>query len=585
MTAGMTFKRGRRTPTHVRLLKERYLKEGLGESYVSLKWEEWGKMRSLSILRAVKNDRIAGWIFYDKKNSLIEEILVNPGWKGKDPRGAMIDILIKRESLVAALVANGDSDKYLFLLGYGFRPAGSIRSDGITVTKMELSTAVLLERSASGKPHHPYRKREKVGIERIPPTQSYEEIKQGIVNLVEKLGGLRRFVKPGQTVAIKPNIVADHGLKDGKVIGGIVTDVRVIKALTEIVLGSASHVYITEGSSINRSATSKMFAHYGYDDVVGLDPLRVTLVDLNNDRVVEKRVPGAKRLASRKVPATLEMVDVIINVPVLKIHFAAVVSLSIKNLQGAMPPLEKYMSHFFGLWQNLVNIHHLIKPKLTIIDGLTGLEDFGPISGTPKKTNLLIGGTNPVAVDSVAMRIMGLDPKSSPPVFLAWVQGLGPLETNKIDVVGASVEDVAERFVQPVIDLSSGPSLRIHADQACPGCKGYLHFVLSKLRKPDPADPSRLIIDRPFDTPVNVFLGPVNGQEIKADEVNVFLGLCQQHNASAGTHLPGCPPHAEVLTTGIFNLFPDIERPKYADETEESKLGKMLDEILKDRKS
>jgi uncharacterized protein (DUF362 family) len=584
MATDISFKRGRRTPTLLRLLKERYAKEGLGDRYVSLKWEEWGRSRSLSILRAVKNNRIAGWIFYDRKTSTIEEVLVNPGWKGKDPREAMVNTLIGRESLVAASVLEGDTGKYRFLLGYGFRPALSARSEGFTVTKMELSTAVLLEKTQAGKPFHPYRKKERVAIEKVPPTQTYGEIKQGISDLIDRLGGMRRFVKPGQTVAIKPNIVADHGLKDGKVTGGIVTDIRVVKALTEILLGVASHVYITEGSSINRSATGKMFAHYGYDDVVGLDPKRVTLVDLNNDRVVEKRVPGAKRLASRKVPATLEMVDVIINVPVLKIHFAAIVSLSIKNLQGAMPPLEKYMSHFFGLWQNLVNIHHLIKPKLTIIDGLTGLEDFGPISGTPRKTNLLIGGTNPVAVDSVAMQIMGLDPKSSPPVFLAWMQGLGPLETNKIDIVGASIDDVAERFVQPVIDMSGGTSLKIHADRACPGCKGYLHFVLSKLRKPDPADPSRLIIDKPFEKRVNIFLGPVNRQEIKADEVNIFLGLCQQHNAAAGTHLPGCPPHAEVLTTGIFSLFPDTERPKYADETEESKLGKMLDEVLKDRK-
>ncbi len=583
MTADITFKSGRRTPTHVRLLKERCVKAGLSDRYASLKWEQWGRMRSLSVLRAVKNNRIAGWIFYDKKTSTIEEIFVNPGWKGKDPREMMIDALISRESLVAASVLEGDADKYRFLLGYGFRPAMTGKIDGFTVIKMELSTAVLLEKTSAGKPFTPYRKRERVALEKIPSTQTYDEIKQGISDLIGKLGGLKKFVKPGQTVAIKPNIVADHGLKDGRVVGGVVTDIRVVKALTELLLGTASHVYITEGSSINRSETSKMFAHYGYDDVVGLDPQRVTLVDLNNDRVINKHVPGAKRVASRMVPATLEMVDVIINVPVLKIHFAAVVSLSIKNLQGAMPPLEKYMSHFFGLWQNLVNIHHLIKPKLTIIDGLTGLEDFGPISGTPKKTNLLIGGTNPVAVDAVAMRTMGLDPKSSPPVFLAWMQGLGPLETNKIDVVGASIEDVAQQFVQPAIDLSGGSSLRIHADRACPGCKGYLHFVLSKLRKPDPADPSRHIIDRPFNRPVNIFLGPMDGQEIRTDEVNVFLGLCQQSNAAAGTHLPGCPPHAEVLTTGIFDLFPDIERPKYADETEESKLGKMLEEILKKR--
>ncbi len=103
-------------------------------------------------------------------------------------------------------------------------------------------------------------------------------------------------------------------------------------------------------------------------------PAKISLVDLNTDRLIDKPVPGCKHMSSRKIPATLEMVDVIINVPVLKIHFAAYhSSLAARRVFRAVPPIEKYMSHFFGLWQSLVNIHHLVKPKLTIIDGLTGL--------------------------------------------------------------------------------------------------------------------------------------------------------------------------------------------------------------------
>jgi hypothetical protein len=323
-----------------------------------------------------------------------------------------------------------------------------------------------------------------------------------------------------------------------------------------------------------------MFAHYGYDHLVDLDSKKVSLVDLNNDAQVEKVVPGGKRMSFRKVPVTLDKADVIISVPVLKIHFAAVASLAIKHLQGAVPPLEKYMTHFFGLWQNLVNIHHLVKPSLTIIDGLVGQEDFGPVSGSPKTMNLLIAGSNPVAVDAVAMRIMGLDPASSPPVFLAYLQGFGPISKNKIKVVGPSIDEVASPFRQPFIDLTSGKDIAIHGESACSGCRGYLHFVLAKLRRPDPADPSRSIMDRPFGKKVNIFLGPASNQEINLQETNIFMGICQQHRSEMGVFLPGCPPHAEVIVNGIFNLFPDIEKPKYADESEEKKLGEMLQQIL-----
>ena len=83
--------------------------------------------------------------------------------------------------------------------------------------------------------------------------------------------------------------------------------------------------------------------------------------------------------------------------------------------------------------------------------------------------NLLIGGTNPVAVDSVAMRIMGLDPATSPPVLLAYLQGLGPMEADRIKIVGHSLDEVTSPFKQPEINVSSGRDICIHDGDACPG--------------------------------------------------------------------------------------------------------------------
>jgi Ni,Fe-hydrogenase III small subunit len=87
-------------------------------------------------------------------------------------------------------------------------------------------------------------------------------------------------------------------------------------------------------------------------------------------------------------------------------------------------------------------------------------------------------------------------------------------------------------------------------------------------------------MDRPFEEKVNIFLGPATDKEINPQEKNIFMGICQQHHAEMGAFLPGCPPHAEVIVNGIFDLFPDIEKPKYADESEEKKLGEMLQKIL-----
>jgi uncharacterized protein (DUF362 family) len=551
-----------------------------GAAFIAARWQRWKGRRNVAIWCVEKAGDTMGYIAYDRERSTIEEILALSCRQWNEPLVQMLDALIRQESLVSAEILREDEAKYRTLVDYGFRPVDAVENEGLNLVRFELSTVVLLERTRDCKPFRRYRKTETVAIERVDAASGDSEIGRGLTDLLRNLGGLSRFVKKGQSVLIKPNIVSDHGLKNNVPVGGIVTDIRVVRELVKLLLPVAGRITVAEGSSINRSETAKMFTLYGYDSVVALDPSKVRLVDLNADELVEKPVLGGKRIATRKVPLSIERADVIINLPVLKIHFAAMASLSIKNLQGAMPPIEKYMTHFFGLWQTLVNIHHVIKPDLIIIDGLIGLEDFGPVSGTPKPMNVLVGGTNPVAVDATAMRIMGLQPLSSPPVRIAYMQGLGPVEEKRIKIAGTSVAEVASPFKQPEIDVNGGRDISIYADSACPGCRGYLHFALSKLRRPDPQNPQHLLIDRPFEKPVRIFLGPETPADPVRGGTNVFMGLCQQHNSAKGSHLQGCPPHAEVILNMVFGLFPDVEQPKYAEKTEETKLGEMLQQVL-----
>ncbi len=579
--AEITITKGKLSSTLLNSLKGYYARiPGLDPSYLDDRWNEWKQGPDTVVYLIRKDSKTIGWIIYNKGTSALEEIIVKEGYDQSAVRTAAVDALIARESLLSAEIPEEDREKLTWLVDYGFRPTRKVKACGRSLVKLELSTVVFFRRLKEHKPTKVYRKKERVAIEQVPETQTEADIKEALQNLLNKLGGIRKYVKPGQTVALKPNVVADHGMQGGKYVGGIVTDIRILKGLIGLLLPIAGKVIVAEGSSINRAATNKMFDAYGYPKLIDLDPARVSLVDLNTDQLVEKPVPAGKRMRFRKVPRTIEEADVVINLPVMKTHFAARVSLGIKNLQGAMPPLEKYMTHFFGLWQNLVNIHHLIKQKLTIIDGIVAQEGFGPVYGTPKPMNLLIGGANPVAVDAVTMRVMGLEPHMSPPVLLAYLQGLGPIEPEKIEVLGTPIDKVAKPFEQARLNLENGKDFRIHGSQACTGCAGYLHFVLNKLRRSDPEDPARMLIDRPFEPKVNIFLGPYEGADADPAETNVFMGVCQGHHAESGIPLPGCPPHAEAIMNVVFRFFPDVQRPGYADDTEEAKLEKMLNEVL-----
>jgi uncharacterized protein (DUF362 family) len=559
-------------------MSDYYRSIGVKDDFAQQRWQKWSDDKRV-IFGAEKNGSTIGWIAYDPNRSTIEEILVEKNRADSTVLPLMVDALIKRESLLAAEILRDDTEKYRWMIEYGFRPTRSFKVQDFSFIKMDLSTSVFFSK-VNGKPQRTYQKKEVVAAERVAPSRTHDDIKAALIHIIKALGGMEKFVQKGQTVAIKPNVVADHGLKDGIYTGGVVTDIGLLKALIDILLPVAGRVIIAEGSSINRAETKKIFTHYGYDRLVDLDPLKVSLVDLNTDTLVEKAIPHGKRMVSRKIPLTLEKADTIINVPVMKTHFAAVVSLAIKNLQGAMPPLEKYMSHFFGLWQNLVNIHHVVKPKLTIMDALTAQEGFGPVYGKPKVMNLLIGGTNPVAVDATAMRIMGLNPAISPPVLMAYMQGMGPIEEDKIRIAGPPIHELINPFEEPLVDVSGGKDFHVHSGNACQGCTGYLHFVLSKLRRKDPARPDMLLIDRPFEKKVNIFLGPETKVQYNPEETNIFMGICQQHREGMGIHLPGCPPHAEVIMKGIFSLFPDMEKPQYADKSAEDKLEDMLKEVI-----
>jgi uncharacterized protein (DUF362 family) len=581
MSTEVTIQKGNLSQNLEENLVRYYQALGIEGDYTGYLLKKWSDDENIIVYNAVRESEPIAWIVYNSHKSLVEQILVDKDHIGKGIEAPMLDALIEKESLVAAEVLRADKDTYSILVDYGFRPTRNYTSDGFDLVKLDLSTAVYLKKIAGKRPPKEYPKTETVIVEKVPETRTRDEIKTAIMAILNSLGDLEAFVKTGQTVVIKPNVVADHGMKNGVYVGGIVTDLELLKALVEILLPVAGKIIIAEGSSINRAETSKMFELYGYDTLIDMDPSKVSLVDLHQDELVKKTVPRGKRMLSRDIPVTFEKADTIINVPVMKIHFAAIASLSIKNLQGAIPPLEKYMSHYFGLWQNLVNIHYLVKPDLIILDGLTAQEDFGPVNGTPKGMNLLIGGTNAVATDAVTMRIMGLDPALSPPVRVAHMQGMGPIEPEKIRVMGESIDEVRDPFKQPEINLEGGENLVVHAESACPGCRGYLHYVLFKLRRPDPKHPGKLLIDRPFEKKLNLYLGPVTNAEPNPDETNIFLGICQQHRKDMGKHLPGCPPHTDVMMKGVFSLYPDVVLPQYADQTAEDKLEAMLEEVLK----
>jgi uncharacterized protein (DUF362 family) len=234
-------------------------------------------------------------------------------------------------------------------------------------------------------------------------------------------------------ILIKPNYInARHPST------GITTDSRVIEGVVKFLRQhDAEEIIIGEGSGF--ADTFKAFQVAGVDAVA--ERWNVKLVDLNKDEFVEVRPPNPLALKKVKIAKTA-LESTIISVPKLKPHRLARVTLSLKNMIGAITPKGSIHN---PLSKKIVDLASIIKPSVAVIDGIIAGEGH-ETSGNPVKMNLVIAGTDPVAVDAVGSAVMGIPPESVEHLRLAEERGLGTRNLDKIDVLGEPIEKVKKKF-------------------------------------------------------------------------------------------------------------------------------------------
>jgi len=187
-------------------------------------------------------------------------------------------------------------------------------------------------------------------------------------------------------------------------------------------------------------------------DVVGIREVvkrwGVKLVNLNNDNRINVRVPHALALREIGVAETALKSTCIINVPKLKVHHMALVTLCMKNLMGLILP--KSIMHD-RINEKIVDLASIFKDKvkLNVVDRLVGAEE-DEVHGSPVRMDLIIAGEDMVAVDSVATAVIGIDPGKVKYLRLAEERGLGISNMDDIEVVGEDIERVKRRFKLPL---------------------------------------------------------------------------------------------------------------------------------------
>ncbi len=255
------------------------------------------------------------------------------------------------------------------------------------------------------------------------------------VTALEMIGSeVDRVLAAKKPVLIKPNYINARPPSTG-----ITTDARVVEGVVTFLRArGVEEIAIGEGSGW--ADTLHAFAVAGIDGVA--ERWGVQLVDLNKDAFVTVNPPTPLALTQVRVAKTA-VKSTLISVPKLKVHGSATVTLSLKNVMGALA--SKGVMHNGRLSQNIADLAAALPPRVAVIDGIIAGEGH-ETRGSPVAMNLVIVGTDPVATDAVGAAVMGIPPETVPHLRFAAEKGLGTCDLTEITVIGEPIAAVQRRF-------------------------------------------------------------------------------------------------------------------------------------------
>ncbi len=248
-------------------------------------------------------------------------------------------------------------------------------------------------------------------------------------NALAALGGMKRFVKQGDMVVVKPNIGWDRKPEQAAN-----THPLVVRAIVEECLqAGAKRVKVFDRSCNDER---RCYVNSGIVDALRdlksvelkyVEPERFKKVPLNGTRLREWELYGEALSA-----------DVFINVPVAKHHELTGLTLGLKNIMGVMGGNRGNIHR--NIEDSLADVNAVLKSHLVVIDATRILTAHGPQGGAPEDVRILnkvIASTDIVAADAYATTLFGLKPADIAVTVAAYKRGLGEMNMNRIKILKA----------------------------------------------------------------------------------------------------------------------------------------------------
>lgn len=234
-------------------------------------------------------------------------------------------------------------------------------------------------------------------------------LRASLATLLEPLGGISAFVKEGNRVLLKPNLLTAG--RPGK---ECITRPELVYCVAQMVIEAGGKPFLGDSPAFG-SAMGVARAN-GYLPMMA--ELNLPIVEFHGQRY--ETVSDAfnhLRLCKEAMEA-----DVVINLPKLKSHIQLTLTMGVKNLFGCVPGKMKAWWHMEAgkdehrFAEMLVETARVINPDLTILDGIIGHEGNGPSGGEPRQLNVLGASTDVFALDRAMLEILNVNPALVPTI-------------------------------------------------------------------------------------------------------------------------------------------------------------------------
>jgi uncharacterized protein (DUF362 family) len=245
-----------------------------------------------------------------------------------------------------------------------------------------------------------------------------------IPSLLEPLGGMQSFVRAGDRVLIKMNLLSPREPDEA-----VTTHPEIIRAVIREVKKAGGLPYIGDSPAgiFSKRSLKKAYSRTGIEKLALEEN-----VPLNYDTGSRKiEVPDGKKIKKISLCNYLFEADRIISLPKLKTHSYQYMTLACKNMFGVVPGLTKASYH--ALYPNkmsfadmLLDICQFIKPHLSIMDGIKGMQGQGPAGGDPIEIGLILASTDAISIDITVCKMLGIEPIGIPVLKRAKIRKLWP---------------------------------------------------------------------------------------------------------------------------------------------------------------